>query len=953
MSAKREKKLPKTYNIPPKEMIVTRNKSAQMRRQQGSKSVSSVKKSFGIKASSQRKEKKEARKRKSENEKEDRVETIEYCPEKLKRCTITNKIVLKPKYELKTVITLDEFKKRKPVSPKKQEQLVDFVEDLSINDVSEIEHELETVTPPNEDESEDSVSADKLKNFNMSEIIILEDESEDLTEEDLMEIITCPSPVWWEDPPNDSYIEDPIDVLCGSTASVTENKTQNLDIASIATTSPKSNDDPTPTRTTPESNTADSISQAEGTGLDIYGCSLKRDHTFLKKRSALENLLSSLKGTVSVNVENGVDKEKRPDVKSRTINKTRKAIPSKKANPTEVLPRVPIEVLNDLENFEIPTAKSAKRNVFGECIVIDDDADDVDVKSSMDRQKKVDLDVKIDDAPQSNETVAEPKDKISVTTQNVAENKSIDEKAESTEPIAEKVEMNGDVDAKNKCVGSAMENFKAKAHISGKNDDVDKNNGSLDINEKSKATKATPSAIQKNVNCKIFIKKNATLKPKTILGIPHSIVGNMVIPHSKNLDTSAKPFILPLKRVFINNINQNCPTSVADAPPKIVAGVCSEVKSTIHNSVNKSKPVNSGVDIAIEKDKNGKSDNGSAQQVTGTSGETKDSTADGHLKKPIKDAHRPREITCDLHAEIQIVGSDDFEISASETSQMIKEAYIKFLTQEKTMKFEKGMLIRNNEHAAGTSLPPPNCQQFASDDSNNREAPKNVGGNISRPSFRAVPVTSVARINTGLLLNRNKMVKDENSDPPSVPIAMTKNAKISAVGSACGQGSVTLKAILDAKLKGLKREESESSNRKRPHPESVKPDALTADAHKAKVDEKGDDAQRPVQNDEASKIRALIDRLKRSSAKRLTECENCNVRSKSIAISKMDVVKYCYKCSSIFNTTNCDYCSKEGDSFKIGKPCSCRHCHYLCCCVQNLEKHMKLHDDKQNSETPG
>jgi hypothetical protein len=43
--------------------------------------------------------------------------------------------------------------------------------------------------------------------LSMEEVVKFVEETESLDDEDLMEILTCPSPVWWEDPPDDKYIE--------------------------------------------------------------------------------------------------------------------------------------------------------------------------------------------------------------------------------------------------------------------------------------------------------------------------------------------------------------------------------------------------------------------------------------------------------------------------------------------------------------------------------------------------------------------------------------------------------------------------------------------------------------------------------------------------------------------------------------------------------------------------
>ncbi|KPJ00410.1 hypothetical protein RR46_07000 [Papilio xuthus] len=122
----------------------------------------------------------------------------EFHPNKLKRNKIVNKIVLKPKNDLK-VINWDGVKRKTYQtdikSPnkkrKKSHKSSDSNEDISSLDYSELD---------------------------IHEVIRMADQ--DLDDEDFMEILTCPSPVWWEDPPDDEHMEGPIVIRTNTLASM-------------------------------------------------------------------------------------------------------------------------------------------------------------------------------------------------------------------------------------------------------------------------------------------------------------------------------------------------------------------------------------------------------------------------------------------------------------------------------------------------------------------------------------------------------------------------------------------------------------------------------------------------------------------------------------------------------------------------------------------------------------
>ncbi|XP_045541182.1 uncharacterized protein LOC123722721 [Papilio machaon] len=117
-------------------------------------------------------------------------EKNEFYPNKLKRNKIVNKIILKPKNDLKVINWNDVKRKNLQMNIKPQ------------NKKRKKGHKQSTC-----DTNED-ISSSEYSELDFDEVIRMADQ--DLDDEDLMEILTCPSPVWWEEPPDEKYMEGPI-----------------------------------------------------------------------------------------------------------------------------------------------------------------------------------------------------------------------------------------------------------------------------------------------------------------------------------------------------------------------------------------------------------------------------------------------------------------------------------------------------------------------------------------------------------------------------------------------------------------------------------------------------------------------------------------------------------------------------------------------------------------------
>ncbi|KAM3955278.1 uncharacterized protein ACR2FA_010853 [Aphomia sociella] len=195
-------KQPKTVQLPSKEMIITRYKSAQQKRQlrnkdRSMKSITQLLKSPSSKSVQRKKTRLSPKSPKKSTEKtaevcsspiarKIQVESNEYRPNMLKRNTKPKKIWLKPKYEMKMVARAN---KRKLCTPQKEMNSPPLEINICCDseDYSPVYSEL-----------------------SMSEIVRLVEDTGQLDDDDLMEILTCPSPVWWEEPPEPWYNEKPI-----------------------------------------------------------------------------------------------------------------------------------------------------------------------------------------------------------------------------------------------------------------------------------------------------------------------------------------------------------------------------------------------------------------------------------------------------------------------------------------------------------------------------------------------------------------------------------------------------------------------------------------------------------------------------------------------------------------------------------------------------------------------
>ncbi|CAG4971134.1 unnamed protein product [Parnassius apollo] len=186
---------------------------------------------------------------------------VEFCPNKVKRNIVAKKIVLKPRHELKVIGSTNGVNKRK----------LDMTQKVTDNgSQSPIYSEL-----------------------GFEEVIRMADETQNLDDEDLLEILTCPSPVWWEDPPDDNYLDDPI-IMKSPKSSVVPTLIKQF--------KSKPSRKKKPHKVILESNASKENESGEhsmdvGTIMDstTLNTNSKSDDKFKNKRSKLENLLSNIK----------------------------------------------------------------------------------------------------------------------------------------------------------------------------------------------------------------------------------------------------------------------------------------------------------------------------------------------------------------------------------------------------------------------------------------------------------------------------------------------------------------------------------------------------------------------------------------------------------------------------------------------------------------------------------
>ncbi|XP_013194603.1 putative leucine-rich repeat-containing protein DDB_G0290503 isoform X2 [Amyelois transitella] len=182
--------------IAPKEMIVTRRKSALQKRQlrekdRSMKNITQLLKSPTKNSQSPKKQKMAPKGKINKKLLQELLPPaeVELKPVK-RRPKVKERVWLKPKPNFKMVAKTN---KRKLCTPRRELD----------PGCSQVEH----------------VQCDS------SDILQLIEDTESLDEEDFLEILTCPSPVWWEEPRDPSYCEKPIFVPTPSQA--TDNSTEN------------------------------------------------------------------------------------------------------------------------------------------------------------------------------------------------------------------------------------------------------------------------------------------------------------------------------------------------------------------------------------------------------------------------------------------------------------------------------------------------------------------------------------------------------------------------------------------------------------------------------------------------------------------------------------------------------------------------------------------------------
>ncbi|XP_063630954.1 myb-like protein X [Cydia splendana] len=331
----------KDPKLPKKEVMVTRHKSAQMKRQLRTKDRSMKHITDLLKSPTKETPTKTApvKKKPSPKAKQSLLQSVqkiqnlpqktfklskvlrkeillaqdeEYHPNKRKRKLTVNKVVLKPKPNMKVVGEIAGSVKRKYAVPLKA-------------------YDKPGQPQPHTDSAVLSAECVKLS---MAEAIQIMDEQ--LTDEDLMEILTCPSPVWWEDPPDEDYIEE-----------------------ALFTRSPpvaESND--RPATTSPMEVDADEDETGTGKIIPIPNLSAKNDK-FLKKRSKLEDLLGNIK-------------DKSNKQKAKASNEDVMVICSNYRANNEIKKDVASNEIKDVDNNEI---KDVASNEIEEDVAINESED--------------------------------------------------------------------------------------------------------------------------------------------------------------------------------------------------------------------------------------------------------------------------------------------------------------------------------------------------------------------------------------------------------------------------------------------------------------------------------------------------------------------------------------------------------------------------------------------------
>ncbi|XP_026752827.1 uncharacterized protein LOC113512943 isoform X2 [Galleria mellonella] len=317
----------RSVKLPAKEMIVTRYKSAQQKRQlrnkdRSMKSITQLLKSPTSKTG-QRKPRLPSKKPQKSPEthatpapKKLNLETKEYItPTVLKKKPKPKKVWLKPNYEMKMVARTN---KRKLCTPQREPLSLPLKTNIRCRPI---------------------VQSPVYSELSMPEVIQLVEDTGQLDDEDLMEILTCPSPVWWEDPPEPWYTENPI-----PSSRRISSQDEPQDILKVPAT------DLASTQT------------------------VKLDPKYIRKRSNLEMLLEDIRNKANKKdtskVEVAANNDKKENVSNEIINDNESmadpVVRNSKKTQSESTEGDLFDVsfhddiLTNLENIEIPIANSDK-----------------------------------------------------------------------------------------------------------------------------------------------------------------------------------------------------------------------------------------------------------------------------------------------------------------------------------------------------------------------------------------------------------------------------------------------------------------------------------------------------------------------------------------------------------------------------------------------------------------
>lgn len=230
------------------------------------------------------------------------LEQIEYYPNTLKRDIRAKKIMLKPKHNFKVVAATN---KRKLATPQKGSK------SPSSNPLSPIASGKPTRPCSPE--------------LSMQDMVRMMDETRSLSDEDFMEILTCPSPVWWEDPPDGGFDEGSIHTRMPEPPpkKITNNKKRKIS-TNKTTKSQKKNI------------IIDLVDDIETPKRKIDNT----DERFVKKKQKLENILGNIKKKVNEPKKNNTRRnisESEGDISDLSFNEE--------------------EILKNLENMDIPIAE--------------------------------------------------------------------------------------------------------------------------------------------------------------------------------------------------------------------------------------------------------------------------------------------------------------------------------------------------------------------------------------------------------------------------------------------------------------------------------------------------------------------------------------------------------------------------------------------------------------------